>query len=62
MEAPLQLELRHMQPRLPSRAEQERRWRELDARRPHARYLSIAERIEFDRLDSARSQRLARIG
>lgn len=42
---------------LPSICEQNRRWRELEQRRPHTVYLSVAERAEFDRLDRARHQR-----
>jgi len=41
-------------------AAQMRRWRELDARRPHWRCLSADERAEFDRLDHIRDQRRRR--
>lgn len=43
--------------RLPPPSLQLRRWRELDARRPHALRLNEAERAEFDRLDRARDLR-----
>lgn len=38
-----------------------KRYRELDARRPHSKYLGVAERIEFEKLDRIVSQRLARL-
>ncbi|NLS27963.1 hypothetical protein S2M10_29650 [Sphingomonas sp. S2M10] len=38
-----------------------KRYRELDAKRPHAKHLGVAERIEFERLDRIVSQRLARL-
>jgi hypothetical protein len=48
--------------RLPSHRIQEDRWAQLDARRPHAIHLTPQERAEFDRLDTARLQRMARKG
>ncbi|MCP3730403.1 hypothetical protein M9978_08175 [Sphingomonas sp. MG17] len=41
-------------------AEQMRRWRELDARRPHWRRLDADELAEFDRLDHLRDLRRRR--
>jgi hypothetical protein len=48
--------------RLPARRDQDARWAQLDARRPHASNLTASERIEFERLDIARHHRQLRKG